>query len=503
MAETSCGHRSRTADAHPAPQQSSCPLAARRPFRATTPPAPPPFASFALPALPAHPAHPEDVLIHEGLMLSRRHRTFIDQGIHTTRTAHPAAHTGTGRAGLAAGHPELAGTAPEAGKAASDAADAAPPSAPSTRHLLSLLLGAAPDTPAARTPTPENSSPPSSQRAGFPQIHRRALVGLAGRLNLNGMDESTDALTALLRDQHGLASRSQLLAVGLSASSLRWRLGRQWQAVLPGVVAAFTGTLDQKQRLIAAQLYAGPSAFVSSWTAASWHGVESARLSPTIRMTVPAQLSARRAGRVVVNRTTRPDLGVWNRGPLRLGSRARAVVDAAREVRGERSAKAIVIEAVQRQLVTAQMLRHELESGPRQGSAQVRLAVGLAETGAWSVPEADLVQALKRSASLPEVWANPWLTTPDGLPLPTPDAWVDEVALAIQVHSRTYHLRDQDWNATVSADSALGECGIVVLGVTPDRVIREPASVRQRVERAYAALRDRPRPDVQATPRPA
>jgi hypothetical protein len=268
---------------------------------------------------------------------------------------------------------------------------------------------------------------------------------------------------------------------------------------MPGVVAAFTGPLDSGQRLIAAQLFAGPDAVVSSWTAASWHGVESARQPSIIRMTVPERQAARRCGSVVVNRTSRPDLKPWPRGPLQIASRARAVVDAAREVHGERQAGAIVIEAVQRRIVTVQAVRHELEAGPRRGSAQVRKAVDLAESGAWSMPEADLLGALASSSVLPKVWANPRLTSPDGTRLPTPDAWIDEIGLAIQVHSRAYHLRDQDWEATVSGDSALGENGIAVLGVTPGQLSSDPTKVLSRVEHAYLTMRDRPRPNVMAT----
>jgi hypothetical protein len=62
-------------------------------------------------------------------------------------------------------------------------------------------------------------------------------------------------------------------------------------------------------------------------------------------------------------------------------------VDAAREMVAAREATALVIEAVQRRIVTVEGLRHELECGPRGGSAQVRRAVDAAEVGAWSVPE--------------------------------------------------------------------------------------------------------------------
>jgi hypothetical protein len=306
-------------------------------------------------------------------------------------------------------------------------------------------------------------------------------------------------LKSLFEAQLGLASRAQLLRLGLRYELIRARLGRSWQAVHPGVVALFTGALDAHQRLIAAQLYGGPVAHLSASTAAAWYGVETAREPSIIRLSVPANLAARRSGPVLISRTTRPDPAVWERGPLRIGSRARAVVDAAREVRSERRARAIVIEAVQRRIVPVHQIRHELESGPRNGSAKVRRAVDSAEIGAWSVPEADLLDALASSRILPPAMANPMLRSVDGERLPTPDAWLDDVALAIQVHSRAYHARDSDWETTVSGDSLFGEHGVVVLAVTPTKLAADPADVRQRVERAYLAVRDRPRPAVIAT----
>jgi hypothetical protein len=309
-----------------------------------------------------------------------------------------------------------------------------------------------------------------------------------------------DCLSSLTERQQGLVSRAQLLRCGVTRDELRWRLGRAWQAVHPGVVATFTGFLSPHQQLIAAQLYAGPQAYLSSCTAAFWYGVEAAREPSILRLTVPAHLAARRSGRVRVSRSTRVDQHIQERGALRIGSRARAVVDAARETKGERRAQAIVIEAVQRRIVPVEDIRHELEAGPRRGSGQVRRAVWAAEAGAWSVPEADLLDLLAESEILPPAWGNPALTSESGERLPTPDAWLDDVGLAIQVHSRAFHARDADWEATVSGDSLLSEYGIAVIGVTPKSLVTDRVSVRSRIERAYLAVQVRPRPRVYAVP---
>ena len=53
-----------------------------------------------------------------------------------------------------------------------------------------------------------------------------------------------------------------------------------------------------------------------------------------------------------------------------------------------------------------------------------------ASSGAWSVPEAILIEALGRSARLPQVWANPQVRMGDRL-LTSPDVWLDDVAMAV------------------------------------------------------------------------
>jgi hypothetical protein len=174
------------------------------------------------------------------------------------------------------------------------------------------------------------------------------------------------------------------------------------------------------------------------------------------------------------------------------------VADAARDA-GEPAARAIVLEAVQRRLVAVPGLRHELLAGPRAGAAVVASALREAEVGAWSFPEADLARLVGSSKTLPVMWLNPVLTV-GGQRLPTPDGWFDDVALAVQVHSRQFHAGELDWEATVAADGVFAEHGVPVLAVTPKQIARTPDDVVARIERAHEAAGRRPRPAVVATP---
>jgi hypothetical protein len=303
----------------------------------------------------------------------------------------------------------------------------------------------------------------------------------------------------LFSRQAGLASVSQLLAAGVSREALRSRLRRGlWRFVLPRVVADTARPIDGMTRLIAAQLMAGESAVIAGSTAAAWYGLRAAGPIRKVLVEVPHDRHIRGAAFVVIRRTRRPHVYAFRTPTVRVSLAPRAVADAAREAPGR--ARALVLEAVQRQVVTVDELRHELESGPRRGSAALRRALPAVEAGAWSVPEADLVAIVASSKRLPEMWSNPTLTDSRGGRLPRPDGWFDDVGLAVQVHSRQFHAGELDWEATVSADGVFAEHGIALVAVTPKQIATDPDAVRVRIERAYEQARRRPRPEVVAVP---
>jgi hypothetical protein len=272
--------------------------------------------------------------------------------------------------------------------------------------------------------------------------------------------------------------------------------GRDWTSPLPHVVAGFRHPPDDRQRLVAAQLYAGADAVIGSATAAAWHGLTAAAHGRRVLVDVPVGRSPRGARFVVVRRTRRPDPAPWARGPLLIASPARAVADAAREALTADRARGLVIEAVQRGIVRATDLWAELEAGPRAGSRLLRLALDEAERGVWAVPEAELLRLVASSRVLPEPRANPQLVASDGTVLPIPDLWFPDVGLAVQVHSRRYHQGAEAWDATVIRDGIFAEHGALLVAVTPTGLDRHPDRVLTRIEGAYRAAAAAPRPAV-------
>jgi len=304
----------------------------------------------------------------------------------------------------------------------------------------------------------------------------------------------------LFATQMGLAARSQLLAAGVTPSALAWRLTHQWRFVLPGVIMGNTGSVSANQRIMAAQLYAGPLAQVTGEVGCRLHELRSRRGSSVVRMVVPHTQRRREVGWVRISRTRHLEHPVWLRGPIRYASPARCVIDWARDMRSLSDGRALAIEAVQRRLVTLDELVHQLECGPSQGSALVRRALVDVASGAWSAPEAEL-RSLLATSRLPEPMLNPMLGLPDGTSLISPDAWFDEVALAVMVHSKEHHSREADFVATIDADASLTTSGIIVVGVVPRMIRTAPREVVQRVLAGYAVAQRRPRPDILVRPR--
>ena len=228
------------------------------------------------------------------------------------------------------------------------------------------------------------------------------------------------AVTTLLAAQCGVATRRQLLDAGLTGSAIAWRLRHGWRLVLPRVVAAQRGPLSTRQRLLAALLFGGEESSVTSMAAAAWHGVSAADVGARVHLLVGATRGLASTGFVVVRRTVRPDDFPWRRGPLTIASRPRSVGDAVRDSPSTDVARVVVLEAVQRRIVRVEDVRHELEAGPRQGSALLRGAVQAAESGAWSVPESDLAALCRRSRTLSEVWSNRSCSPPTARRCPPP-----------------------------------------------------------------------------------
>jgi hypothetical protein len=293
------------------------------------------------------------------------------------------------------------------------------------------------------------------------------------------------ALSAILSRQYQVITRSQVLARGMTVSALvhRLRSGGPWQRLLPGVFLAVTGAPADNQRDIAALLYAGPGSLLTGAAALRLWGVR-APYSSLIDVLIPDSKQRKSAGFVRIRATARMPTETFTLGPRRYVPLARAVGDTARSLSRLADVRALVASVVQQDKCSPAALAAELEDGPVQGSALLRVAVGDVYTGTRSNPEADLKDLLIR-AKLPMPEFNPELYAGEEF-IGSPDAWWQYAGVASEMDSREYHLSPKDHERTLARDRRMRKYGINVLHFTPRQIRTQPAEVIATIRMALA-----------------
>lgn len=299
------------------------------------------------------------------------------------------------------------------------------------------------------------------------------------------------ALAAIRARQYQVITRSQALASGMTQNTLNYRLrsGGPWQRLLPGVFLTVTGTATNEQRDIAALLYAGPESLLTGAAALRLWGVKTPH-SGFIDVLIPDSKQRKSAGFVRIRPTARMPAEVLTTGPRRFAPLARAVGDTARSMSRLADVRALIAAVVQQGKCTPAMLAAELEGGPVQGSALLRIAVTDVYAGTRSSPEADLHDLIKR-AKLPEPEFNPQLYADEEF-IGSPDAWWKDAGLAGEVDSAEYHLSPEDHERTLARDVRMRKFGINVLHFTPRQIRTRPAEVIAAIRSALAAANFHP-----------
>jgi hypothetical protein len=294
------------------------------------------------------------------------------------------------------------------------------------------------------------------------------------------------ALNEILDRQQDIVARHQLLAAGVRDMTIYRRVrSGAWQRVLAGVYRLNMKPLTEEHRRVAAALFAGPDAQITGLSALHWYGFNHAPSSGTVQVLMPHQTRRRSAGFVVVHRTLEMDDKPRHTDLYQLASPARAVIDACRWLTSLRDIRAIMAEAVQRNFASIRALDEELRRARRSRTALARRALNEVIEGVRSTYEAELRAITLRSKILPPLEWNPPLFEPDGKRLPTPDALIRDVALAIEVDSRKYHAEDRKWNRTLKRGNELTRWVYGVLHFTPEEIRDEPDMVLQMIEDAY------------------
>jgi hypothetical protein len=288
--------------------------------------------------------------------------------------------------------------------------------------------------------------------------------------------------------QAQIVTRRQLAAFGVEDVATYRKVKRgEWQRVLPGICALTRAPLSTEQRRIAATLYAGRRAQLTGLCALHWYGFRHAPTTAHMHVLVPHETRRRSTGFVIVQRTHELDPAPRQTPQYQIASATRAVIDACRASADLRTARAVMTEAVQRQFTGLAWLDDELRRAGRSRTAIARRVWQELLDGVRSSPEAELRELTESSAVLPRVRWNAPLVGPDGRPLPTPDGWIDETGIALEVDSREYHSEPDDWARTLRRHNVLTACGALVLHITPREIREEPARILRMIEQAHVA----------------
>lgn len=306
-------------------------------------------------------------------------------------------------------------------------------------------------------------------------------------------------LAELLRKQHQVIARCQIITCGMTEGALRARIrsGGPWQRLLPGVYLAVTGTPTADQRDMAGLLYAGPGSIITAAAALRRLGLKGPRID-VVDILVPAARRRQNAGFVRVLRTTRMPEQACISGQIRFAMAVRAVADAARTLKDLGEVRAVVADSVQRRWCRVTELAEELRRGPVTGSAHFRRVLAEVADGIRSTAEGDL-RDLVRRAGLPMPMFNARLYAGKAL-IAVADAWWPDAAVAVEVDSREWHLSPGDWERTLRRHARLTAHGILVLHFTPKQIRTEQAAVVAAIRAALDAGRADGQPRVRTLP---
>jgi hypothetical protein len=289
-----------------------------------------------------------------------------------------------------------------------------------------------------------------------------------------------DGVPELLKEQLGLITRGQLLALG--------------------VYLSVSGEPNLLQKQMAALLYAGPGSLITGPVALLHYNISGAPDLETIDVLLPGERHRVNTGFVRIHRTYRMPGQFTSTGPLRFASPARAVADTAGRLTSLREVRAVVAGAVQLGRCTVSQLADELRDGPIRHSALFRTVLSEVADGIRSTTEGDLRDLIKK-ARLPMPLFNPSLYQDETF-ISRPDAWWPDAGVAVEVDSREWHLGPAEWERTMARHTLMGALGIIPLHFSPGQIRREPAIMVQRITDALESGRKRPALPIRTVPCP-
>lgn len=275
----------------------------------------------------------------------------------------------------------------------------------------------------------------------------------------------------MARRQHGVAARSQLLALGFGAEAIRHRLERgRLHGVHRGVYAVGRPEITHHGRLMAAVLACGPGALISHRSAAELWGIASHR-PRKIELSVPSGSRYRPGGCTVHRRDLAPDERTL-RHRIPLTATASTLVDLAAGVDRPRL-EAAVNEADKLDLLRADELPGLVARFS--GRPGLRALRALVEARSFRLTDSELERrflALVHSAGLPAPETGHYLS---GFRV---DFFWPLLGLVVETDGLRYHRTPGQQARDRLRDQTHVASGLTALRFTHAQVRFEPAHVR-------------------------
>lgn len=301
------------------------------------------------------------------------------------------------------------------------------------------------------------------------------------------------------RFPYGIAKQADLIALGIPRStiSMMCRPGGPWRTVLLGQVKMSNGSLNESERRHCTLVHAGEGAMFTGLTGARLHGVKALPDDDRIHVLIPADRHVSSRDFALVTRTTRPPK-VRSVNGLPVAPLARCIVDAATRMDDVDKVRALMADAVQRQLCAPADLADELSEPRRPGTALARSVLAEIMIGVRSATEA-WAHVLIRRSDLPEPTWNVELRTLDGRVLGVVDVYWEEVGLALEIQSRSFHLSPESLERDTQKAADLAAVGIRLVPIMGSDLRRRPGPVLRQIREAYDHAAGGPSPLVTAT----
>lgn len=303
-------------------------------------------------------------------------------------------------------------------------------------------------------------------------------------LDVQGRDERDRRAWRLVRRQHGVIARWQLVELGFSRRAIEHRLATaRLHPVRLGVYAVGRPALTREGEWMAAVLACGRGAVLSHESAAALWGVQTDHPGQVIEVSVPEDRRPRQQGVRVHRRASLQASGVAIRKSIPLTSLTCTLIDLAPRFPPDRL-EAAINEADKLDLIDPATLRERLsEVKTRPGLANLRQVL---DARTFTLTDTELERRflpIARETGLPPPRTQQWV---NGFRV---DFYWPDLGLVVETDGLRYHRTSAQQARDRLRDQAHTAAGLTPLRFTRAQVRFNPAYVRRILAEVAGRLR--------------